>query len=222
MKNKDLKIIFCLPGSPFSGEFLECWTNLLIYCLKNEIRFGLQRKGGSVVNFVRTQCIGGSVLRGKDQKPFDGKIDYTHLMWIDSDIIFTPQDFQKLLDNDKDVVSGLYSMTDQQHYTAVQEWDEEYFLQHGTFRFLQKNEARIYKLPLMPVVYNGMGFMLVKKGVFESLQYPWFEPIHKTIQNIEDFTSEDVAFCLKAREKGYEIFVDPAVIVGHQKMMILK
>jgi len=75
---------------------------------------------------------------------------------------------------------------------------------------------------LFPAAYNGMGFMLIKKGVFESLQYPWFEPIHQSIKNLEDFTSEDVAFCLKAREKGFEIFVDPTVIVGHQKPMILK
>jgi GT2 family glycosyltransferase len=221
MKNEELKIVFCFPGSSFSGEFLESWTNLMIYCIKHEIKFALQRRGGSVVNFVRTMCIGGAVLRGKDQKPFGGALDYTHLMWIDSDIIFTPQEFQKLLEDDKDIVSGLYLMADNQHFTVVKDWDEEYFAKYGTFNFLQKSDIKNQN-QLFPAAYNGMGFMLIKKGVFETLQYPWFEPIHQSIKNLEDFTSEDVAFCLKAREKGFEIFVDPTVIVGHQKSMILK
>jgi hypothetical protein len=32
-----------------------------------------------------------------------------------------------------------------------------------------------------------------------------------------DFTIEDVAFCLKAREAGYKIFIDPAAKEGHEK-----
>lgn len=66
-----------------------------------------------------------------------------------------------------------------------------------------------------------MGFILVKKGVFESMEYPWFKPIEKKIGNMVDFTMEDVAFCLTAREKGFEIYVDPTVRVGHEKKVIL-
>jgi hypothetical protein len=32
---------------------------------------------------------------------------------------------------------------------------------------------------------------------------------------------EDVAFCHKAIEKKYNIYVDPTVIVGHEKKIIL-
>jgi GT2 family glycosyltransferase len=66
-----------------------------------------------------------------------------------------------------------------------------------------------------------MGWMLVKKGVFESLEYPWFEPIRKHIGDVVEFTMEDVAFCHKAIDKGYEIFIDPKVIVGHEKTIVL-
>ena len=34
-------------------------------------------------------CLGADVLRGKDQKPFDGKLDYDFIMWIDSDQVFS-------------------------------------------------------------------------------------------------------------------------------------
>lgn len=70
---------------------------------------------------------------------------------------------------------------------------------------------------MLEVANTGMGFMLVKRGVFESLDYPWFRPIEKRIGTMVDFTMEDVAFCLTAKEKGYKILVDPRVRVGHEK-----
>jgi hypothetical protein len=34
----DVRVVFCIPGSSFSGKFLECWTNLVAWCLKNNIQ----------------------------------------------------------------------------------------------------------------------------------------------------------------------------------------
>jgi GT2 family glycosyltransferase len=167
-------------------------------------------------------CLGADVLRGENQKPFDGKINYTHLMWIDSDTIFEPQDFQKLLDDDKDIVCGLYPMQNGKNYVVVKDWDEDYFKKNGSFHFLENSEI---PTNLFECVYAGMGFMLVKKGVFESIRYPWFQPINTRIKanpDIVEFTSEDVAFCLKAAENGYKIWVDPIIRVGHEKKIVIR
>jgi hypothetical protein len=218
---ENLRIIFCLPGTNFSGKFLDCWTNLLIYCIKQKIQFALKRGESSVVNYARTMCLGANVLRGENQLPYNGQIDYTHLMWIDSDMIYTPEDFQKLIDSDKDIVSGLYLMENGQNYAAVKELDENYFLDYGSFHFLQKDEI---PLKLFEVAYVGMGFMLVKKGVIESMKYPWFEPLNQRFLNsdIVEFTSEDVAFCMKATDTGHEIWVEPSIKLGHEKKIIIR
>lgn len=63
--------------------------------------------------------------------------------------------------------------------------------------------------------------MLVKRGVFESMEYPWFRPIEKKIGNMVDFTMEDVAFCIQAKERGYKVEIDPLVRVGHEKKVVL-
>jgi hypothetical protein len=67
--------------------------------------------------------------------------------------------------------------------------------------------------------------MLMKNGVFESLEYPWFQPIWKEYEingkQIRDFTMEDVAFCHMIKEKGYDVYIEPTVRVGHEKMMVL-
>jgi hypothetical protein len=220
-----MTVVFCLPGRSFSGRFLECWTRLFAWCLNNGIQPVLSRRYSCNIYYVRTMCLGGDVSRGKDQKPFDGKCQYDFCMWIDSDIVFTPAHFEKLLRHRRDIVSGLYLMENGKEYATVQNWDEQFFSAQGHFRFLtpgdlEGNNAAEGESGLLPVDYTGMGFMLVKRGVFESLEYPWFRPIEKTIGSMTDFTTEDVSFCLQARERGYEVLVDTTVRVGHEKTRV--
>ena len=220
MQNKPLTVVFCLPGNSFGGKFLECWTDCIAYCLSHGIRPVLSRRESCNIYYVRNMCLGADVSRGKNQKPFDGKLEYDYLMWIDSDILFTPQQFQKLLNHNSDIVSGVYLMEDGKSLATVKEWDEEYFRQNCHFKFLTLQEIN-GKEDLIEVAYTGMGFMLVKRGVFEKLEYPWFRPIEKKIGDMVDFTMEDVAFCLRAREAGFKIFIDPTVRVGHEKKMVM-
>jgi hypothetical protein len=217
---KQKRIIFCLTGTTFSGKFLDCFIDVIAYCMQSNIQFAVSRKESPVVYYVRNMCLGGDLLRGENQKPFDGKIDYSHIMWIDNDIMFTPQQFQKLLSYDKDIVSGVYMMANQIHFATVVNWDEEYFKKNGSFQFLKQEDIK-EKTNLIDVAYTGLGFMLIKKGVFESLTYPWFRPIFYEIGNVKEFCSEDTGFCQLVREKGYKIYVDPQMRVGHEKKVVL-
>ncbi len=217
---KPIKIIFCLPASSFTGKFFDGFVDLLRYCFEAGIEVGISRHFSPVIYYARNLCLGGDVLRGEDQKPFNGQINYTHMMWIDSDIVFTPQHFQTLLNHDKDIMSGIYMMSDSKHFATVKAWDEGYFAKNGTFKFMDTDELNDHK-GLIEVDYTGFGFMLVKRGVFESLKYPWFRPIFYKMGNCQDFCSEDVGFCRLIAEKGYKIYIDPQVRVGHEKNIVL-
>jgi len=219
MAKETKKVIFCLPGNNFSGKFLDCWTNLITYCMQNHIQFGVSRKESCNIYYVRNMCLGADVSRGESQKPFDGKVNYDYLMWIDSDIVFTPTHFQALLNHDKDIVSGVYMMGGGKSFAVVKDWDEEFFKKHGHFQFLTPKDIE-GKKDLIEVSYTGFGFILIRKGVFENMTYPWFKPIDKKIGNMVDFTMEDVAFCLRAKEKGFKIWIDAQVRVGHEKKVI--
>lgn len=219
-KLKVNKVIFCLTGNSFSGRFLDCFVELISYCSQTNISYAVVRQESPVVYYVRNMCLGGDVLRGENQKPFNGKIDYTHLMWIDNDIVFSVQQFKKLLDYDKDIVSGVYSMKNQVNLATVQYWDEEKFKTNGYFDFIKSEDVK-NKTELMEVAYTGMGFMLIKKGVFETLTYPWFRPIFFDIGEVKDFCSEDVAFCRLVNEKGIKVLIDPQIRVGHEKKVVL-
>lgn len=214
-----MKLVFCLPGKKFSGKFLMSWTQLIAYCISQGHEVTIMQRYSCNIYYVRNMCLGGNVLLGDNQKPFNGQLEYDYLMWIDSDIVFTPEQFQKLINADKDIASGLYMMEGGYSYATVEYWNEQYFQEHGTFEFLTPPMIA-KKTGLFPVAYTGFGFMLVKKGVFEKMKYPWFRPEYVNIGNSTDFTMEDVAWCREANRLGYRIYVDPTVIVGHEKSTV--
>jgi hypothetical protein len=174
-------------------------------------------------------CLNGNVLNGIEQKPFQGKLHYDYIMWIDSDQVFSVQHFMALLNTNEDIVSGYYMMKNCSQYAVVPNMNNDYFLKHGSYQFLDdsmiKEHIETTKKHLMEVDYCGMGFMLVKKGVFEQLEYPWFQPetsefIFGNI-TIKDYNSEDVYFCKKCRELGYKVVINLNVRVGHEKKLII-
>jgi GT2 family glycosyltransferase len=122
------------------------------------------------------------------------------------------------------IASGLYLMADgsrePKKFATVVDWDEKFFEKNGYFKFVEREDIVGETKPFV-ADYTGFGFMLIKKGVFESLDYPWFQPIFFNIGNAHDFCMEDVGFCLKAKEKGHKVWINPQVIVKHEKKILL-
>jgi hypothetical protein len=74
----------------------------------------------------------------------------------------------------------------------------------------------------------GMGFMAVKQGVFEKIGRPWFQEAEAPHDfndgkgpSIFKVTGEDLSFCVRAREAGFEIWLDPTIQLVHNKVMKL-
>lgn len=213
------KIVACIPGVKFSGNFLDNWSIFLTKCLKSGINLSMFRRYSPNIYYSRNMCLGGDIRRGTSQKPFQGE-DYDYILFIDSDILFSFEQLQLLLDSNLDIVSGLYPI-DSKQFSAVLKADDEYFKQNGRFEFITAQDILKQENPF-PVVYCGLGFTLIKKGVFEQMIYPWFRPLSFNIgDEITDFTTEDVAFCFLAKEHNLQVFVHPKVIVGHEKSVIL-
>ena len=216
-----MKIAFCMPGRTYSREFLLCWSDLMMQCANKGHQVMISQQYSSVVHFARAKCLGGDVLKGKDQKPFQGQMDYDVLMWIDSDILFKPEDLFALLESPHDVTAGVYMMEDLQHFATVKEWNKEYFEKKGTFKFLRPDDV-IGAPQYIQVAYTGMGWMMIRKGVVEDLKYPWFHSdLEKVTDDIVDMNSEDVTFCKALWEAGHPIHIDTKIRVGHQKLMAI-
>jgi hypothetical protein len=220
-------VAIALPGREFSGNFLKNWSQTLLTLTQKGYKIIMMNEYSSFVSFSRMKTLGLDVLRGATQVPFNGEVDYDVWLTIDSDIFFIPEQVIELIeDTDKyPVVSGLYRMSDLQHYAAVKEWDDEYFKKHGTFEFLKVKDLDTSE-KYMKVAYNGMGFFACRKGVIENLKYPYFSYPLIEIETedgkvLRDMCSEDVAFCKNLKDAGYPVIVNTSLRVGHEKTLVI-
>ena len=80
MKGK--AIVFCLPGRGVSYTFLKNFVQLCFDMVQNGMSIQISQDYSSMVNFARCKCLGANVLRGPDQIPWDGKLQYDYQLWI--------------------------------------------------------------------------------------------------------------------------------------------
>jgi hypothetical protein len=238
-EKQNLQYVFCLPGNPSSGVQSMNVTKLFIDFLRMGITFGIAHAEANNIYAVRNACLAGNKFR-KNQKPFGGRFEtYNKIIWIDSDNVVSTDQVLRLLSHDVDIVAAWYRM-----YNSVGLLNETNnaacgLLDVGTTGYSRIRPYKVSEIPhllpdgngLVSVDYSGMGLMVVKHGIFESLDYPWFrswliewkedvvkdgEVVEKDVE-MADIVTDDLGFCLRAKEKGFKIFVDPLVQIGHQK-----
>ncbi len=226
------RVIISLPGREFTSEFmLSLIRTLYVLWESNRYEVILSPGFSSHVALSRMRCMGLDNLRGKDQKPFND-MAYDTLVFIDSDIVWNPEQFLALLESADvhPVVAGLYRMQDLQHFAVVRDWSEEFFCKNGSFEFITGENLKAWKdetkQRYMQVSYSGMGFMAIKKAVLDSMQYPYFDaPVQEIVtpegKILRDICSEDVAFCKNIQKAGFDVYLDTDIVVGHQKMLII-
>lgn len=131
--------------------------------------------------------------------------DGTHLLWIDSDIGFTPKAVARLLLSGYELVGAVYHKKDDDAGFAsdprdVGEVDEEGF-------------APIKELP--------NGFMLVARRVFAEIgKIVDNDNYYATGYYDGRYETEDYAFCRRWRECGGSIYVDTQTQLTHQGMKL--
>ena len=91
MKGKG--IVFCLPGRGCSYAFMKNFVQLCFDLVQNNMSIQISQDYSSMVNFYVVSVLEYNVLRGPDQVPWDGKLEYDYQLWIDSDIIFNTDKF---------------------------------------------------------------------------------------------------------------------------------
>ena len=214
------RIIICRPGNHYLGLPTDCWSNFQRYLHKhdNEFEYVERRKWyNGCCAMCRNLCLGGKSTGGKDQKPFQGRIDYDYILWIDSDSIYQPHQMKRLMKHDKDIVSGWYMSDAHQQSSVGVDWDLTHYQKYGRFKVMTKRELKA-STGLIDAAWTGFGFLLMKQGVIESLGYPWFDYIKPEMgPGVHDMASEDVSISIKLINNGYDIWVDPAERVHHLK-----
>jgi len=134
----------------------------------------------------------------------------THILFIDDDMAYTSDSLNKLLEDDKDVVSGLYLSRQYPHQPLVFDLADD----DGSAcpMYLLDKEPR-----LRPIVAAGFGFLLCKTSVFDKLEKPY---VRLGELNSEQWC-DDIGFFNRLRKAGIQSYVDMEVLCGHMGTMII-
>ena len=181
------KILICVPSMDMvAAGFAQSLAMLQKGGNETAIMFQV----GSLIYEARNKLAKQAITMGAD---------YT--MWFDSDMIFEPDTMIRLLAHNAPMVSGAYfRRSPPYHLVAFDECDTE------------NRKWTDLKLPTETVKCGGVGFgcVLVKTEVLFDVAAKfgtWFEPMNGF--------GEDLSFCWRARECGYDILLDPSITCGH-------
>lgn len=145
--------------------------------------------------YVAREAIIDHAIRGK----------YENVLFIDSDMVFTPSLLNDLLRMKKDIVTGLAFMRKPPFspcvYTSLKLGETPEEKQIRTLEDFEHPQE---------VEGCGLACCLIRTEVFRKIRekerlvfWPYFG------------YGEDLTFCIRARRAGFKIFADPRVRVGH-------
>lgn len=207
-----VNILIATPGRNMEAEYVRSLIETITYLNDNGITYKFLNQYSPQVNAAReATAMDSRYLDAFNQKPYRGQVTYDKMFWIDSDISWNVNDFIKLYESDKDIVSGVYLNENGIPMFSI---DEE--------KYKDKLSELISGDILFDVIGVGFGFIAIKNGVFENIQRPWFENVFYKIQNdsgeeILVSYGEDYSWCRKASQSGFTIYIDPKVTVAHHK-----
>lgn len=128
--------------------------------------------------------------------------DCTHLLWMDTDHRFPKDALLRLLSHNKDIVGINYSTRRfPPDFVAFEEIDLEN-------RRSKKLVTDASSTGLQKAAAIGFGLTLIRSRVFWAMSEdkPWFD--FEWIGPGADWKGEDVHFCQKAAEHGFDTWVD--------------
>lgn len=148
------------------------------------------------------------------------KIETDWLLWVDSDIVITPNILNILCnavkENNFEIVTGVYFISKESETTLMQPLPciftdiDDYKIQH------------IHPLPenqLIQVDCAGMGLVLMKKTAILKLRemFPNESLFAEKIDVEEKFVGEDIAFFRKVKKAGIKVYSHTGALAKHIK-----
>lgn len=173
------------------------------------------------------RLISGDALIGRSRSrmctQFLKHDDTPYMIFIDSDILFSPGDIKDIYDaltEGYDVVAGAYSVANGAHL-AIRTYEElkfdgkiheAEFVSTGFMGISRKILVKIRDELELPLLHEG-----------DDMEcYPFMESGRYVQGDRKWYISEDWNFCQKVREAGSKVYIHTNVQLGHIKNTVIK
>jgi hypothetical protein len=210
MEKDSIAMAWCDNGM-VDGKFMQGVTDVL---LKSGVKFDTSLRSG------------GNQIARQRQSLFDywaDKTTHEWLLWVDSDVVITPETF-KLLWNNRDaekrpLVTGVYFTTDNPEQPLM-------IPMPTVFSFTNKGDgsfglARMHPLPknqLIKVDAAGFGFLLMHRSVIDKVRAVAPEgQVFMEMGRGTKFIGEDIFFFALCDQAEVPLYCHTAAMAPHMK-----
>lgn len=190
-----MRLLIAIPcGDTVRYEFCESLTKLCQHLAEEGVDYDIKFWEGSLIYDARE----GLAIFALDNQ-------YSHILWLDSDVQFSIDTFDILNAMGKDFVTGIYRSRRCPY--AVCLFDSI------------KNGTRVIEIPNEPFEVEACGFgcVLMTRDVLHKLRRIYGKCFTPT-----DAAGEDIAFCQRWIDLGFKIYANPDVKVNHITYIALK
>ena len=192
-----MKLLVAVPCMDYIDvAFVRSLTGLVKKLTADGIDFEVRLRDGSLVYCARNDLSWEAISEGFDQ-----------VLWLDSDITFEPDIYEKLASVKRSFVSGVCRSRRKTFGWCV-------------YRNLEPAEKHTDVDRSEPFIVDGCGFAAVLietrilKQVWDANNEDCFTPTTEY--------GEDLQFCMRARKLGNRIYCHPGVRCGHVARIVVR
>lgn len=188
-----MKLLIGVPSYDYMhAEFVKCLSALLIHLTRAGIEFDLDIQNGTLVYIARDKIASRAINQL-----------YTHVLWLDADMIFRPSLLDDLMDCGHDFVTGIAHSRRPPFVSCV-------FKRIDDLNHMQRWDCSEYPTEAFRVAGCGFACVLIKTEILRAVKLQY-----KTCFLPEPQWGEDLSFCRRAGAMGFDIYAEPCVRLGH-------
>lgn len=185
-----MKLLIAIPTLDYIHvEFLKSLLKLLDQLKDEGIPYEVKIINGTLVYLAREELAGYAM-----------SFEFTHVLWLDSDMVFSEELFDDLYDTGHDFTTAIFHARKPAHQSCI-------------FKSLTPPERYKWdEYPDVPFLIKGCGMAatMTKTSILKAVKDKFgscFTPDY--------YLGEDLAFCHRVNELGIEIWCEPCLRVGH-------
>lgn len=185
---KPFKLLIAVPCMDYVHvDFMKSLVGLIQHLQREGIAYHLEIQAGTLVYIARNRLACKAINEG-----------YTHLLFLDSDMVFDETVVEDLTFSGKDFVCGAFQSRRKPFNSCI-------------FTGINPAErVKDYGLEPFKVEGCGMACTLISSEILKNVQVKYGNCFNPT-----DEYGEDLAFCWRATHTGAEIWCEPTARIGH-------